>query len=198
MTTGLPDADAILAYLPDVEIDEQSIRCLMINEVVAETPGSDFYCGDATSYYMRTTIPLFEKAGLSVEGIRDILAIGVYITNAIRLPKTETTVTAETIQKYAPLLGREIDLFPNLRAVMLMGDVAKKMFNIIGKQKTGKNPLPSTSTYKLRKSEICFGDIRVFPSYIMTGKNILIEKSKVEMAAEDIRKMLAIIARDRR
>lgn len=29
---------------------------------------------------------------------------------------------------------------------------------------------------------------------IMTGKNILIEKSKVEMAAEDIEKMLVLIA----
>ena len=30
----------------------------------------------------------------------------------------------------------------------------------------------------------------------MTGGNILIEKSKVEMAAEDIQKMLAIIKKD--
>ena len=31
------------------------------------------------------------------------------------------------------------------------------------------------------------------PSYIMTGGNILIEKSKVAMAAEDIAAMLEII-----
>lgn len=34
---------------------------------------------------------------------------------------------------------------------------------------------------------------RVFPSYIMTGRNILIEKSKMTMAAEDIRAMLEFI-----
>lgn len=32
------------------------------------------------------------------------------------------------------------------------------------------------------------------PSYIMTGKNILIEKSKVQMAAEDLATMFAIIS----
>ena len=190
----LPDADAILSYLPNTEICERNIRCMMINEVVADAPENDFYSETANSYYMGTTLPLFEKAGFHVNGIGDILAAGIYITNAIRLPKQETTIDADTIRKHAPFLEREIDLFPNLRAVMLMGDVAKKMFNLIGKQKTGKNPIPSTSTYKLRKSETYFGEIRVFPSYIMTGKNILIEKSKVEMAAEDIEKMLALIA----
>ena len=33
------------------------------------------------------------------------------------------------------------------------------------------------------------------PSYIMTGGNILIEKSKVAMASEDITTMLKIIRR---
>ncbi|HAG11631.1 MAG TPA: uracil-DNA glycosylase [Desulfotomaculum sp.] len=61
------------------------------------------------------------------------------------------------------------------------------------KQKTGKGIIPSVSTYKLRNSEIYYGAIRVFPSYIMTGGNILIEKSKFEMAAEDIKKMLELI-----
>lgn len=34
---------------------------------------------------------------------------------------------------------------------------------------------------------------RIFPSYIMAGRNILIEKSKMAMAAEDIRAMLEFI-----
>ncbi len=53
---------------------------------------------------------------------------------------------------------------------MLMGDVAKKAC-----------------------SEIYYEGIRVMPSYIMTGGNILIEKSKVTMATEDIATMLEII-----
>ena len=35
------------------------------------------------------------------------------------------------------------------------------------------------STYKLRDSEFYFNDVRIIPSYIMTGANILIEKSKI-------------------
>ena len=50
-----------------------------------------------------------------------------------------------------------------------------------------------SSTYKLRNSEIYYKGIRVMPSYIMTGGNILIEKSKVTMATEDIAAMSAMI-----
>ena len=35
--------------------------------------------------------------------------------------------------------------------------------------------------------------VRVFPSYIMTGGNILIEKSKCEMIADDIRRMMRLL-----
>lgn len=74
-----------------------------------------------------------------------------------------------------------------------MGDVAKKAFNMIAKKSAKKNVIPAVSTYKLRNSEIHYKGIRVMPSYIMTGGNILIEKSKVTMAAEDIAIMLEII-----
>ena len=43
--------------------------------------------------------------------------------------------------------------------------------------------------FSQRREFWCCG-MRVFPSYIMTGKNILIEKSKFQMAADDIRRML--------
>ena len=74
-----------------------------------------------------------------------------------------------------------------------MGDVAKKAFNMITKKSTKKNIIPAVSTYKLRNREIYYEGIRVMPSYIMTGKNILIEKSKAAMATEDIAAMLKII-----
>ena len=76
---------------------------------------------------------------------------------------------------------------------MLMGDVAKKAFNMITKKTAKKNVVPAISTYKLRNSQLYYGDIRIMPSYIMTGGNILIEKSKVTMATEDIAGMLEII-----
>ena len=76
---------------------------------------------------------------------------------------------------------------------MLMGDVAKKAFNMISKKATKKNVVPSVSTYKLRNTEILYNGIRVLPSYIMTGQNILIEKSKFKMASEDIATMYRLI-----
>ena len=92
-----------------------------------------------------------------------------------------------------PYLEAELSLFPNTKVIMLMGDVARKAFNMITKKATGKNAIPAVSTYKLRNSEIYYKGIRVMPSYIMTGGNILIEKSKVTMATEDIAAMSAMI-----
>ena len=74
-----------------------------------------------------------------------------------------------------------------------MGDVAKKAFNKITKKTMKKNIVPAISTYKLRGTELYYDNIRILPSYIMTGKNILIEKSKFAMAAEDIALMLKLI-----
>lgn len=74
-----------------------------------------------------------------------------------------------------------------------MGDVSKKALNMIAKKQQGKNIIPSVSTYKLRNTEIYYKGIRLMPSYIMTGGNILIEKSKVTMMTEDIATMLELI-----
>lgn len=119
--------------------------------------------------------------------------MGIYITNAVKAPKSEYTVAKNNIERSLPYLEHEIALFPNVKVIMLMGDVAKKAFNIITKKTLKRNIIPSIATYKLRDSEIYYGDVRVMPSYIMTGGNILIEKSKFEMVAEDIATMISII-----
>lgn len=189
---GLSEGAASFRF-PDVTIDTESIRTIMINEVVPCNPNDDFYGANTPPDYLRTTLPLFEKAGFEASSIDDILAAGIYITNAVKQPKSESAVSREEIEASLPILEYEIGLFPNLKVIMLMGDVAKKAFNMITKAKTKKNAVPSVSTYKLRHTQLFYGDIRIFPSYIMTGGNILIEKSKVEMAAEDIREMLDLI-----
>ena len=179
--------------LNDVEIDPESIRAIMINEVVPEDPAQDFY-GASGEMYLSTTIPLFQKAGLEVQSIGDILNMGVYITNAVKTPKCGYAVEKSAMEESLPWLEKELSLFPNLRVIMLMGDVAKKMVNQIVRKTTRRNVIPSGATYRLRATEFFFGHIRVMPSYIMTGGNILIEKSKVAMAAEDIATMAKIIA----
>lgn len=179
-------------YLNNIEIDPLTIKAIMINEVVPADPTQDFY-GSADADYLKTTIPLLQGAGAAVASIQDVLQMGIYITNAVKTPKTEYTIDKSSIEKSLPYLEAEISLFPNVKVIMLMGDVAKKAFNMITKKATKKNAVPAVSTYKLRNSEIFYQGIRVMPSYIMTGGNILIEKSKVTMATEDIAIMLEII-----
>ncbi len=73
---------------------------------------------------------------------------------------------------------------------MLNGDVAIRSMNYIAKRRDGERIIPAGSTYKIRKNKYCYRDIRYFPSYILTGKNLLIEKSKRKMITEDIREAL--------
>lgn len=179
-------------HLNNIEIDPFTIKAIMINEVVPSDPLQDFY-GTPNADYLKTTIPLFQGAGAEVNSIQDILQMGIYITNAVKTPKTEYTIDRNSIENSLPYLEAELSLFTNVKVIMLMGDVAKKTFNMITKKTTKKNVVPAVSTYKLRHSEIYYNGIRVMPSYIMTGGNILIEKSKISMATEDIATMLEII-----
>lgn len=190
LETRIGIADGI--YLNDIEIDPLTIKAIMINEVVPSDPLQDFY-GHTNADYLKTTIPLLQRAGTEVTSIQDILQMGIYITNAVKTPKTGYAIDKCSIESSLPYLEAEIFLFPNIKVIMLMGDVAKKAFNMITKKSTKKNIIPSVSTYKLRNSEIYYGGIRVMPSYIMTGGNVLIEKSKVTMETEDIATMLEII-----
>ena len=179
-------------HFNNVEVNPETIQAIMINEVVPSSPEDDFY-GKPDSAYMSTTIPLFRKAGIEVNSIQDILDHGIYITNAVKTPKSEYAVSKESIEDSLPYLEKELALFPNVKVIMLMGDVAKKAFNMICKKATKKNSVPSISTYKLRNTEIFYKGIRIIPSYIMTGQNILIEKSKFEMASKDIETMYRLI-----
>lgn len=179
-------------YLNNIEIDPLTVKAILINEVVPADPLQDFY-GEPDADYLKTTIPLFRGAGTAVASMQDILQMGIYITNAVKTPKTEYTIEKSSIENSLPYLEAEFSLFPNIKVIMLMGDVAKKAFNMIAKKAAKKNIIPAVSTYKLRNTPIYYEGIRVMPSYIMTGGNILIEKSKVTMATEDIATMLEII-----
>ena len=179
-------------YLNDVTLDPAKIKALMINEVVPQNRENDFY-GKENGLYMDTTLALFKAAGVEVATIEEIIDLGIYLTNAAKTPKKEYAVAKENLAAYLPFLEKELTLFPNIKVIMLMGDVAKKAYNTIVEKEKGKNVIPPLSTYKARNSQWYNGEIRVFPSYIMTGKNILIEKSKFAMASEDIREMMTLI-----
>ena len=178
--------------LCDAEIDPAQIRALLINEIVPADPSQDFY-GSSGDAYLSTALPLLRQGGLPVESIGDALRMGVYITNAVKVPKETSAIPPESIELSLPWLEQEIALFPNLRVIMLCGDVAKKMFNRIARKAAKRNVIPSGATYKLRAAAYYHGSVRVIPSYIITGGNLLIEKSKTAMIAQDIAAMAAII-----
>jgi len=190
------DLDTVFLQFPDCHIDPKNIKVIMINEVVPKNPDDWFYSETNDPENRRNALGLFEGAGVPVKCMRDILDLGVYITAALKTPKESYTADPEVIKAQLPLLEAELALFPNLKLVMLMGDVAIKMVNMIAKVKTKKNACQSGAAGRRRhwaNEEFYWGDVRVFPSYIMTGKNLLIEPFKRDTIMEDIKKMMEVI-----
>ncbi|UCE29909.1 MAG: uracil-DNA glycosylase [Candidatus Bathyarchaeota archaeon] len=157
----------------------------MISEAPPTEPNDYFYAkGDP--FYMQTTSQAFKDAGFEVTSMEDVLNLGVYITTAIKCGKTAYSISSKTVENCSSLLGSEMDLLPGIEAILLMGDTAIKSMNYIAKRNTGKRIVPSGSTYKIRNNEYFYNEVRVFPTYLQTGKSYLIEKSKRKMIAEDI------------
>ena len=178
--------------LNDVELDPAAIRAVMISEVVPADPAQDFYAGPDADY-AATALALFRQAGVEADSLAGLLHRGVYITNAVKTPKTAYAVDPAAFEESLPILEAELALFPNVQVIVLCGDVAKKMYNRIARRTLKRNVIPSGATYRIRAAAYYHGDIRVIPSYIITGGNLLIEKSKVAMIAQDIATMCDII-----
>lgn len=181
---------------PDCELDPVKIKAIMINEVVPRNPDDWFYSETSDPENRRNALGLFEGAGVSVKSMHDILDLGIYITAALKTPKEGSIADPEVIKAQLPLLEAELALFPNLKLIMLMGDVAIKMVNMIAKAKTKKNACQSGAAGRRQHWEnhkFYWGSIRIFPSYIMTGKNLLIEPFKRETIVKDIRRMMEVI-----
>jgi uracil-DNA glycosylase len=177
--------------VPKVDVDANAVRIIMVSEAPPAAPEDDFYA-PGTPDYLVTTLQAFRAAGVEAASMQDILDLGVYITTAVKCAKVEYGIKAAPIRACSHLLEAEIGLFPNVRAIMLMGDVAIKAMNYIARRQTGQRVIPSGSTYKIRGNEYTYGDVRVFPSYLQTGKSFLIEKSKQRMIAEDLMAALAL------
>lgn len=173
-------------------IDFQKVRIIMICEALPENI-NDYFYSSTDSLYVTNTIEAFNNAGIKVKSINDLIQRGMYLTVAVKEPRKGLTVPPKIIEKYSYDLEKELGVFPNIKAIILMGDAAIKAINYISKRKNKIKVIPSGSTYKIRGGMFYLGDIRLFPSYLPTGKNFLIEKSKRKMVTEDIKSAFDLI-----
>ncbi len=175
--------------LARIELDPLTVHTVLISETTAADPDDNYYAG-GESLFDRTTVLAFRDAGFDVETIDDILGLGVYLTPAVKCRKTRYRLSAGTTRACSELLEKELDQFPRLRALLLMGDTAIETVNHIARRRTGARAIPAGSTYRLRGSKYFLGSLRLFPSYLQAGHAYFIEESKREMIAEDIRAAL--------
>lgn len=164
----------------------------MICEALPEKK-ADYFYSSRDSLYVTNTLTAFNSAGIEVKNIDDIINKGVYLTVAVKASRVGLTIPSEIIREHSYALEEELGMFPRVKAILLMGDAAIKALNFISHRETKARVIPSGSTYKIRKGKFYFRNIRVFPSYLQTGKNFLIEKSKRRMVAEDIRNAFKLL-----
>lgn len=171
--------------IPNAAVAPERISIILISEAAPADP-ADGYDAPGDPLFAQTTVQAFRDAGAAVASVEDILALGVYLTTAVKCGKTGYAIEKATIGECSRLLEQEIALFPNVVAFLLMGDVAIQAVNAIAKRAGDPRVIPVGATYKLRGGEYTFRGARAFPSYLQAGPSFFIEKSKRRMIAEDI------------
>lgn len=179
-------------HIPEIELDPERVSIILISEA-APTHMADGYYAEGSSLFAQTTLQAFNDAGAAATSIQDILDLGVYLTTAVKCSKTAYGIQTATIEQCSQILADEIALFPNVKAFLLMGDVAIKAVNSISRQAGLGRAIPAGSTYKIRGQQYYFRGARAFPSYLQAGPAFFIEKSKRKMIAEDLAAALALV-----
>lgn len=175
--------------IPEIDMNPSKVKMVMISEA-APKDLSDYYYASDSPLFERTTVQAFKDAGLEVNSIKDLLNRGIYFTTAIKCGKIGYSIKATEVKECSEILEKELGLFPEIRVIMLMGDVPIKALNYISRRRFGKRAIPAGSTYKIRKQNYSYDGKRVFPSYLQAGSAYFIEKSKRRMIKEDIRNAL--------
>jgi len=178
--------------LPEIEIDPEKITLILVSEAAPDNPVDYYYAGNQP-LFEQTTVQAFSQAGMKVSSLRELLEMGIYFTTAVKCGKTGYGLKAVTINQCSHILEQEFNLFPNVEAYLLMGDVAIKAINYISKREGTVRAIPAGSTYKIRAGEYNFRGKRAFPSYLQVGPSFGIEKSKQRMIAEDIAAALKLM-----
>lgn len=171
--------------VPELDLSMEDVSIILISEAAPADPADGYYApGDPL--FQQTTVQAFRDAGADVSSIRDILALGVYLTTAVKCGKTGYGIQTATVKTCSTLLGQEIALFPNVQVYLLMGDVAIKGLNEVARRAGEGRVIPAGSTYKIRGQPYFFRGCRAFPSYLQAGPSFFIEKTKRAAIAQDI------------
>jgi hypothetical protein len=96
------------------KVNPQLVRIVMIAEALPENP-ADYFYEPCQSMYVTNTLLAFNRAGIPVNSIDDILATGVYLTVAVKAPRHGLTVPGDVIREHSFALEGEINQFPNHR-----------------------------------------------------------------------------------
>jgi uracil-DNA glycosylase len=179
--------------VPAVDLNPCDVSIVLISEAAPADPG-DYYYASGDPLFQQTTVQAFNDAGVDVSSVKDILSLGVYLTTAVKCGKTGYGLRAGTIKECSLVLEKELALFPEIKAFLLMGDVAIKAVNYISKRAGEGRVIPAGSTYKIRGQEYLFRGQRAFPSYLQAGPSFFIEKSKRRMVAEDISEAMRLLS----
>ncbi len=171
---------------------DNGIQMIMISESMPHNI-NDYFDSRNKPQFIINTNHFFNNLGYPFNSNEDYLKNGIYLTTALKCIKKDYLVKSETINNCSFILEKELDRFNNLKVIMLMGDFAIKSINHIWKRKYNRRIIPNGSTYKIRANIYDFNGIRFFPSYTQTGDSFGIEKSKLAMIEEDIKKALKII-----
>jgi uracil-DNA glycosylase len=186
------DVDSSLHSVPAIDVPASRISIVMVSEAAAPRVEDNYYTAD-DALFARTTLEAFRDAGANVASVAALLRRGIYLTTAVKCAKTAYAIQTETVNVCSELPERELTLFPNLRVILLMGDVAIKALCAIARRAGEPRPIPAGSTYKLRGPEYTWRGARIFPSYLQAGPSFFIEKSKRRMIAEDIASALKLV-----
>ncbi|MDD5219910.1 MAG: uracil-DNA glycosylase family protein [Candidatus Bipolaricaulis sp.] len=187
------DVDPGAHSVPAIDIAASRVSVVVLSEAAAPRAEDDYYAGDE-ALFAQTTLQAFRDAGVNAASVAELLRRGIYFTTAVKCAKTAYGIQSATVRACSELLERELALFPNVRVILLMGDVAIKALCALARRAGEPRPIPAGSTYKLRGPEYTWRGVRVFPSYLQAGPSFFIEKSKRRMIAEDIAAAIACVS----
>ena len=178
--------------VPDVEVQPDKIRIVLISEAAPADP-ADYYYAAGDPLFQQTTVQAFQDAGAAVESVQDILDLGVYLTTAVKCGKTGYGIQAAHDRRVLAHPGAGVGAFSQRASLPADGRRGHQGRERDSQARRPPRVIPAGSTYKLRGPAYTFQGKRAFPSYLQAGPSFFIEKSKRQMIAEDIAAALSLI-----